>query len=262
MNHKKCKNWVAVIICLVLGVGVPLAVHFLSPSVVSEISADGMLTYIVEAISAIATFTLALVALWQTSEANKMTDKANALSERMLEVEENQYKLELRPFIMVTAWRGLDVVDKSKIYLLPDEMYIEADGCDSEKDKLAGLELTLFNSTNGYISVTFNGAKSEEIEWKECYSGQPKSSVSIMPGESGKITFIGKPEFFRKQKGKTIHFKFILENRIAQRYQEEFDVIIISFSDSCVHKDNEYYCHLVVQNFAIGKFEKKMGSQY
>lgn len=236
------------IILLAVCVVIPLIIHFHAPFVPSELSADGVLTYVIEAISAIATIALALVAVWQTRHANE-------ISKSMLKIEEHRRIMEVRPFVMVTGWRGVFIDDKEKVLLHPDKMYIEVGDC--RKDKLAGLELSIQNVTNGYLSLSFSEAKSEVDIWKPSYSSQPKMSVSILPGEVGTITFVAVPEFFKSQESKTIHFEFILENRFSNRYKEEFDVILVSFTDDCVHKDGEYYCYLNVQNFSIARFETK-----
>lgn len=261
---KKSKIIIPCVLLLVLCILIPLIIHLSAPFVPSELSADGVLAYVIEAVSAVATFTLALVAVWQTKKANNLTEQANAMtnqandiSKRMLKIEENRNKMEIRPFVMMTGWRGVVIEDKARVFFYPDKMYIEVDNCD--KDELAGLEFTVQNVTNGYLSVIFDGAKSKTCDWNVSYSSQSKMSVSILPGEVGTIVFVADPDFFKAQESDTIHFEFILENKFSNRYKEEFDVIITSFTDDCVYKEGEYYCHLFVQNFSIGKFEKING---
>ena len=79
--HKKLWIWL-VALYIALNIIFLLLVHFLSPSTVSEISADGMLEFIVTGLSGLATMALSVVAVWQTQRANEQTDKANALAEK------------------------------------------------------------------------------------------------------------------------------------------------------------------------------------
>lgn len=228
----------------------PFLTHIFSPYVPSQITADGILSYIIGALSAAATYILALVALYQTNQ-------ANALSARMLELEEAKNKLDTRPFIIVSGWRGIEIKDKNKVLLYPDKMYIQADPHDD--GELAGLELSLYNVTDGFLSASFDSAKSEVAEWKNSYASQQKMDVAIKPNEAGTFTFIGSPDFFKNQEGKKIHFSFILINRIGNRYKQEFDAILMRFSNECCHNQGEYYCHLFVQDYKIEKFVKTDG---
>lgn len=255
---KKGKIIIPSVIMMALCAIIPFVIHFSAPFFPSELSADGVLSYVIEVISAISTFALALVAIWQTINANDMSDKANALSGRMLKIEEDRNRMEIRPFIMVTGWRGIEIQDKTKVFLHPDELYVEVENYGEDKP-LVGLELSIQNVTNGYLSAQFNGAKSKQCEWKQSYSNQSKMSVSILPGDTHKIIFVATHDFFNNQEGDIIHFEFILENRFSNRYKEEFDIFITSFTNKCIHQEGEYYCHLFVQNFSIGKFEKKDG---
>ena len=56
-------RWCIILIALVVLVSVPILITILAPSVSSEISADGMLGYVIQAISAGGTIFLAYVAI-------------------------------------------------------------------------------------------------------------------------------------------------------------------------------------------------------
>ena len=67
------------ILCLCI----PILVHIYSPSVKSEITADGLLGYVIQAISALGTILLAYVAIWQNKRMQKENDKAQDRMEKL-----------------------------------------------------------------------------------------------------------------------------------------------------------------------------------
>lgn len=67
------------ILCLCI----PFLVHIFSPSVNSEITADGLLGYVIQTISALGTILLAYVAIWQNKRMQKENDKAQDRMERL-----------------------------------------------------------------------------------------------------------------------------------------------------------------------------------
>lgn len=54
----------------------PITVHIFSPRIYSEITADGLLGYMIQTISAIGTISLAYVAIWQNKKMQSENDKA------------------------------------------------------------------------------------------------------------------------------------------------------------------------------------------
>ena len=142
MDKKQIKYLgVCVLVVTIVMTGVPIIIHLRSPRVISEITADGFLGYFGTCAAAVPTIFIAIVALWQTKKANKLskdaiegakesdniankaneiasqalnlTEKANELSEKtntisqkLLELEELRQDLELRPSFVITKWRA------------------------------------------------------------------------------------------------------------------------------------------------------------
>lgn len=79
----KKNNWciiAVIVIVIIIGGLSPLIIHIEAPNKKSEITADGLLGYIVSFISAAVTAVLALYAIYQTKQANEMTKRANKLA--------------------------------------------------------------------------------------------------------------------------------------------------------------------------------------
>lgn len=78
-SHVKEVFLVLGIICVCL----PLVVHVFSPSINSEITADGLLGYVIQVISALGTILLAYVAIWQNRRMQVENDKAQNRMEKI-----------------------------------------------------------------------------------------------------------------------------------------------------------------------------------
>ena len=95
-------------------------------------------------ISFVGTIVLGIVAIWQTKEANDM-------SKRLMQIEENRHKLEVRPFVMLKDWRCF-YEDTFRIQAFPDQLYIYV--CSSKGEPRAFcILLELTNTTEAYVSV-------------------------------------------------------------------------------------------------------------
>ena len=75
---------------------VAFIIHAYSPQINSEITADGLLSYFVGAVAALATLTLALVSVWQAQ-------KANDISQELLRMQKEEYQ----PVLAITSFIGL-----------------------------------------------------------------------------------------------------------------------------------------------------------
>lgn len=71
------------VLCLVC-LFVPTVVHVFSPRVCSEITADGIMSYIIQTISAIGTISLAGVTIWQNRKMQTENDKAQDRMENLV----------------------------------------------------------------------------------------------------------------------------------------------------------------------------------
>ena len=67
---------------IIIGIAIPSIVHSNSPNVTSEITADGTIEYIIGYLSFITTGALAVYAIFQTKQANDMTNRANDIAKQ------------------------------------------------------------------------------------------------------------------------------------------------------------------------------------
>lgn len=72
-------------------IGTPFLIHFFSPQCSSEITADGLLGYIIQALSAIGTIALAYVAVWQNKQQKEENDAAQKRLEDLTIQANEQY---------------------------------------------------------------------------------------------------------------------------------------------------------------------------
>lgn len=198
-------------------------------------------------ISFVGTMVLGYVAISQTEWANKM-------SERLMDIENNRYKLDIRPFVMLTDWKAYEL-QSEQLFFNPDKLYIQI-GEHEEGTPALGIGLLLQNTTDSYLSLEYSGAKSETIKWENFSANQPNRKLRLSSGESEEIVFYASPEYMTFLIGEFVTVKFILENRFAEKYQESFELIITVLSNECLHKKGEWYCDITAQNYQIRKFVK------
>lgn len=201
-------------------------------------------------ISFVGTMVLGYVAISQTERANKM-------SERILDIENNRYKLDICPFVMVTDWKAYELKSEQLLFN-PDKLYIQI-GEHQDDTPALGLELFLQNTTDSYLTLEYSRGYSQKVKWDNFATNQPNRKLCLSSGESKEIVFYASPEHMLSLISEVITIDFIMENRFAERYQESFDLILTVLSKECIHKENEWYCDATVQNYQIGKFIKDNG---
>lgn len=174
-------------------------------------------------ISFVGTIVLGIVAIMQTKDANDM-------SKRLMQLEENRYKLEMRPFVILEDWMAFEK-DEFQIRTQPDQLYISlCKGCGATAFCLA---FTLTNTTQSYVSVTYGGAKYTDSNKSVSSSGFSYSNIQnkalrLQPGESNNMVFYGKREEIIKMfHTKKIQFQFFLQNRFGERYREDFTALVL-----------------------------------
>lgn len=112
---KKTAIKTVIIVAVIVIIAVPLFINYLAPKVSSEITADGLLSYIISAGTATGTILLAYIAVWQNKKfqkentviqerLEKLTREANEISSKMLEMEESKK----RPFVNLIQVREID----------------------------------------------------------------------------------------------------------------------------------------------------------
>lgn len=249
-KHKK-----VIIIWVLIGFFLPLiVVHLLFKwysgvdFLVAEWSAGDLLGYIGTALTFVGTIILSILAL-------QASNKANALSEKVIEMEKDCYRLELRPFVLVSNWEAYEI-DSKKLIDDPKEKYIQI-GLYKGGTAL-GLALELTNTTESCITVQYNRGttKKPETTWSNTAINQENLKMTLAPGDTDRFIFYAPPEFMEKQIGQRVTVELTLENRFSKRYKETFVIIITSLSDKVSQIPGKWHCHLFAQEYTIGRLEK------
>lgn len=249
-KHKK-----AIIIWTIIGFFAPLiVVHLLFKwysgidFLVAEWGAGDLLGYIGTGLTFIGTIVLSIFALLASN-------KANALSEKVIEMEKDRYRLELRPFVLVSNWEAYEI-DSKELVDDPKEKYIQIGMY--KTGKALGLALELTNTTQSCITVQYNQGivRNPDLCWGNAAVNQENMKMTLAPGDTDKFIFYAPPEFMEKQIGQRVTVELTLENRFSKRYKETFVIIITSLSDKVSLIPGKWHCHLFAQEYTIGRFEK------
>lgn len=215
---------------------------------VAEWGAGDLLGYIGTALTFVGTIVLSILAL-------QASNKANALSEKVIEMEKDRYRLELRPFALVSNWEAYEI-DSKELIDDPKGKYIQIGMCKTEK--VLGLALELTNTTQSCITVQYDRGivRNPDLCWGNAAVNQENLKMTLGPGDKDKFIFYAPPEFMEKQISHRVTVELILENRFSKRYKETFVIIITSLSDKVSQTPGKWHCHLFAQEYTIGRFEK------
>lgn len=216
--------------------------------VYTDISADGMLGYIIGIISAVASVIVSIIAIKQTSQ-------ANAMSEKLMKLEESKYNLELRPFVLVSGWSAFGK-KLCEIVNCRDKVYICAENTNA--DTISCLSITLTNTTQSFLTIQHKGAFDHDSKsfWENGGSLVSAKSAPLPAGESQEIIYYASDFFFNKAISHKISFEFILKNRFSESYIESIDIILAYYPDAFVQgfsSDEPWDVSLIPQNYVISK---------
>lgn len=266
---RKKINWfvlISIITITIVVLATPWLIHIYAPRTTSEITADGILGYVVGALSFASTLILSALALWQTHTIQKENDKsqekmeeitkqANAISLRMLALEENNYKIKLRPFVNISSY-SIQYYGESD--LSDNGLWIEINGklvdC---VGKYPGLSLSLVNTTDSILTISYDGAQSNDIVWSNAQLNPKCRKLTLLPAESNQITFFAREEFLCSMFGKRVRLSFILENRFSQKYKESFDLVVIQID----RPKKKWHYIFDFQNFNLTRLENNENGQ-
>lgn len=250
---KKYKK--AIILWGLVGFFVPLiVVHLLFKwysgidFLVAEWSAGDLLGYIGTIFTFVGTIVLSILAL-------QASNKANELSKKVIEIEQDRYHLEMRPFVIVSNWEAYEI-DSKTLVDDPKEKYIQIGMY--KTGKALGLALELTNTTQSCITVQYNcgTVRNPELCWGNAAVNQENLKMVLSPGDKDKFIFYAPPEFMEKQISQRVTVELTMENRFSKRYKETFVVIITSLSDKVSLLPGRWHCNLFAQEYTIGRFEK------
>lgn len=267
MNKQELKKLCRVLTASLIFVMIviPFIIHYFSQGVNSEITADGLLGYLGNCITAFPTIVIAAIAIWQSFKANKIAEEANneaiksdEISKKLLELEEHRQRLELRPSFAVINWCA-PIKAFSDIVKCPEMLSIQV-GEYSENEEAWGIELELLNTSSGFESVCYREAlndKGEQI-WLYSMAAMRTRKIELPPLKSSKIYFYAGKDFWHKaENDNKIIVNFDLNNRLDDAYREKFEMIIMSMSDDVIHKNGEVHLYLEIQNYNIGEYVGK-----
>lgn len=189
------------------------------------------------------TIVLGAVACMQTQKANKM-------SQKLMQIEENRDRLEISPFAMVIKWKMFKL-NKDDLYQDDGKIRVGIDNFrENHNEEMIAISLQFQNTTRSFITVQFrNGETSENEKWAHNGINQSNRKLLLKDGESEEIIFYASEKFIMNLKGKTCQLKFILENRFAERYEEKFNIIFTQI----IQNQSNIYCDCFLQNYEIIK---------
>ncbi len=189
---------------------------------------------------------LGIVAVYQTYE-------SNALSKRMLDLEEDKYKLELRPFVMITDSVLRRYHIKNIMEFPGDFEYCTSIlSCDTSQNRLA-LSIEVQNTTESYLMIGHHKIISEDnnganISFTNCVE-TPSRFMGIRAGETKKLTYLFGTQWVGKLAGNRYKFIFTLINRLGESYLESCEVDFIKLQ--C---EDQLDVYLEAQGYEVNKY--------
>ena len=255
-NSHLYKKWWVWAICSAVIIYIPFLINELYKADTGYITmwgASDVLNFYGSLLSFAGTVVLGALALWQNN-------KANDMNERLMKIENERFKLELQPYVLVTNWRleSKDIID---LILSPQKLYIQIQNSQIEELECACLSLNLANTSNSVTIVNYIDANVYHNEkfiesWSNSTANQQNSKIYIPCGEIGEISFYCSKEKMFSFLGKKISINLILENRYGERYKEIFDIVIAQLSKN---SDNSWYLYISPQNYKIEKLTNNTG---
>lgn len=243
--------------CIVAAVAA-FVVHCGASHAYSQISADGMLSYIGSVLAAVGTIAVSIVAAWQAKKSNELSVKA-------LELERLHYKMEIRPFALVSDVQ-FDELTLEEIIGITDELKYninyknEDTDQESSSNKYGTLIITFSNTTNSIITIELIDIVDGQTgdTWYHSTVNNVLKRVLIENGKDKRIIFNAPYAFWEDIRSKKVTFEIILENRFGERYQENFDILLdykckinSDFSKVQATRNRIFYS---AQDYKIGRF--------
>lgn len=151
-----------------------------------------------------------------------------AQNKRLVELEEAKYKLEMRPFVILTDWRVRpfnvqDILSNPTRVKLADRYLVVGD---IHKADLQ-IFLTFTNTTDSFITVAYHESQylknHKNTGWGNASIGSLNDRLRILPNASADICLLGTRESLSEsfREGK-IKIYLAMENRVGEKYYEEF----------------------------------------
>lgn len=205
---KPYKLIIILIAIAAIAIIIPIIISWLSPKFSSEITADGLLNYIVSIFAFFSTLILSVVAICQTR-------KANELSQSVLKIEQNNYRRFIQPFISIYNYEFSEFLFND---ILNAENTMIQIGEWNDNEKAIYLILEIVNTTESFISFLYDDAF---IEKKRCIHSRINPNllfITLKPGGKEKIILYANYDFFKCLREKTLELNFRIRNRFANLF--------------------------------------------
>ena len=155
------------------------------------------------------------------------TKKAHSISDRLLEIESERFRLDTEPLIYINGWKAYQ---QNQVYLdfnLAKLREIMVDTVTT--DNPLCIEFELLNPTNNFVYVFYDYATDEKgVRWANSTSSQETQWIDIPPNAKNKIVFYADKAFFEGVIGQNIMFSFILRNQLLKSYRENIQVEVLT----------------------------------
>ena len=247
---QKSKNIILIAVLVIVTISVPFIINESykeNSGYLTLWGADDVLSFYGSILAFFGTISLGLLAYSQ----NK---KAEALNIRLTRLEEEKFKLEFQPFVMICDW-GLEEREVLDIIIGPDKLYYDIGGTQFH-DSCLCLSIRFTNTSNTFLMASYtkaviydNDKKIDTWGWGTSNINNPK--LYLESGASGEMVFYALEDKMSKIAGNTICLELTLENRYAQRYKEKVDILIPSLSKS---KSGSWYITLIAQNYVVDRY--------
>ena len=200
---------------------------------------------------------LGIVAVYQSYE-------SNALSKRMLDLEEDKYKLELRPFVIVTD-SVLRYCNPKNIFDFPEDFeYCVSILSHEAPDKRLALSIEVQNTTESFLMIGHHkiipeAENGKDISFTNCLEAvspykPPSRYMGIRAGETKKVTYLFGNQWVNDLVGNRYEFVFTLINRLGERYEESCEVVFLKLQ--CENRPN---CYIEAQNYEVVECQANEG---
>lgn len=173
------------------------------------------------------TVTLGAVSIYQTKMAMEQSRKANEISDQLLEIESERYKLQIRPFVMISNIKICDF-QKDEITDESSERFVKIVEDGVEERSLLKMVLTLQNTTEAFVNVSLESFFVDNVQQTTSPYNTFGTKLQLLPRTSGEISFFAREEYFKKLCKRKLRWNFILQNRFSEEYVASIETRIFS----------------------------------
>ncbi|WP_238917238.1 hypothetical protein [Clostridium sp. YIM B02555] len=221
------------------------------PLLPDYIKAGEFLSFYGSVLAFIGTISLGLLALWQNIKSNNINKRISAIENRRL-------IFDFQPFVLVTDWK-IEQVYINNMEKDNSVMYIQIGQVNPSDSVVSCLKLKFINTSNTYTLVSFKKGNSTKddgsniIQWTNSTTNKHNNKLYLNVGDSKGIIFYFSKDEIKDILQKKINIELILENRFGDRYQESFELYILS----SLSVENNWHVNMSPQKYKIGRFDKK-----